>query len=170
MKEKDILTDCKDQQAVLYAEQSDNSIGPVQTGSSVTGHYLDEFLFLTEHVEELLYEKLRNGEISPIFLYMTIEELTVSELASRVKLPLRRVKKHLTPQHFSKIRVSELKRYAEAFNIPVANFFQVISTRQDRKWRMGYKTAVENAKPVTISQDETKNPYIVITKPELNKL
>jgi hypothetical protein len=170
MKEKDILTDFKDHQVVLYAEKSDNSIGPVQTGSYISGHYINDFLSLMGHLERSLYEKLQNGEISPIFLYMTIEELTVSELASRVGLPMRKVKKHLTPVHFAKIRVSELKRYADVFNIPVANFFQIIATRQDCKWRMGYKADVENAKPVIISQEETKNSYIVITKPEINKV
>ena len=170
MKEKDILIDYKDHQVILYAEKSDNTIGPVQTGSYVTSHYIDEFLYLMGNVEKSFYEKLQNGEISSICFYMTIEELTVSELASRVKLPLRKVKKHLTSLHFPKIRVSELRRYAEVFNIPVANLFQIISTRQDQKWRMGYKADVENAKPVIISQDETKNPYIVVTKPEVNQL
>ncbi|MBN1416543.1 MAG: hypothetical protein JW973_15670 [Bacteroidales bacterium] len=170
MKEKDILTDYKDQQVILYAEKSDNSIGPVQTGSYVAGHYIDEFFYLMGKVEKTFYEKLLNEEISTICLYMTIEELTVTELALRAKIPLHRVKKHLTSRHFHSIRVSELKRYAEVFNIPVANLFQIISTRQDNKWRMGYKANVEEAKPVIISQEETKNPYVVITKPELNKL
>ena len=169
MKEKDILIDYKDHQVVLYAEKSDNTIGPVQTGSYVTSHYYNEFLSLMGNLERSLYEKLQKGEISPVFLYMTLEELTVSELALRVKIPLRRVKKHLTVQHFPTVKVDELRRYAEVFNIPVANFFQVIATRQDNKWRMGYSADMENKKPLTISQEETNNPYIVFTKPEINQ-
>jgi hypothetical protein len=170
MKEKDILIDYKDHQVVIYAEKSDNTIGPVQTGSYVTSHYIDEFFYLMGSLEKSLYEKLQNREISPICLYMTIEELTISELASRVKLPKHKVKRHLEFAHFPKIRVSELQRYAEVFNIPVANLFQVITTRQDIGWRMGYSAKIENAKPLTISQEKTNNPFLVITKPEQNQL
>jgi hypothetical protein len=169
MKEKDLLVDFKRHQVVLYAEKNDEDIGPVQTGSYMARNYLDEFHYLMSNLEKSLFEKLQNGEISPIYLYMTIEELTVSELAARVQIPLRRVKKHLVSRHFADIRVSELKRYADVFNIPVANFFQIISTRQDSKWRMGFVDEVEKAKPVTISQAETNNPFVVITKPEVNK-
>jgi hypothetical protein len=169
MKEKDVLTDFKAHQVILYAEKSDNSIGPVQTGSYVSGHYIDEFYNFMGKIERESFTKLQNGEISPVCLYMNIEEMTVSELASRVGLSKRRVKKHLTHKYFPTVKVSELKKYAEVFNIPVANFFQIISTRQDNEWRPGFKTEVENAKPVVISQDKTNNPFIVITKPEVNK-
>jgi hypothetical protein len=170
MKEKDLLIDYKDHQVVLYAEKADDTIGPVQTGSYVTSHYIDEFLNIMGSLEKSLYAKLEKGEISPVYLYMTIEELTVSELALRVKLPKWKVKRHLTFEHFPEITVSELKRYAEVFNIPIANFFQIISTRQDNKWRMGYKADIENAKPLTISQTRSNNPYLVYTNPEQNKI
>ena len=169
MKEKDILIDYKDHQVVLYAEKTDNSIGPVQTGSYIACYYIDEFLNLMGSLERSLYEKLRKGEISIIYLYMTLEELTVSELALRVKIPLRRVKKHLTVEHFPSIKIVELRRYAEVFNIPLANLFQIIVTKQDIKWRMGYNAESEKEKPVTISQEETDNPYVVFTKPEINQ-
>ncbi len=168
MKEKEILTDYKDHQVILYAEKADDSIGPVQTGSYVACYYIDEFLSLMGSLERSLFERLQKGEISPICLYMTLEELTVSELSLRVKIPLRRVKKHLTAEHFPSVKVNELRRYAEVFNIPVANLFQIIATKQDKKWRMGYNAGVEKAKPVLISQEETDNPYIVFTKPEIN--
>ncbi|MBN2276087.1 MAG: hypothetical protein JXR41_03240 [Bacteroidales bacterium] len=169
MKEKDLLVDFKKHQLVLYAEKNDEDIGPVQTGSYMARNYLDEFHYLMGNLEKSMYEKLQNGEISPIYLYMTLEELTVSELAARVQIPLRRVKKHLTPKHFANIHVYELKRYADVFNIPVANLFQIISTRQDSKWRMSFIDEEEMAKPATISQVETNNAFVVITKPELNK-
>jgi len=169
MKEKDVLTDFKAHQVILYAEKGDNSIGPVQTGSYVSGHYIDEFYNFMGKIERESFAKLQKCEISPVCLYMNIEEMTVSELASRVGLPQRKVKKHLTHQYFSSIKVSELARYAEIFNIPVANFFQIISTLQDHEWRPGFKSDIENAKPVVISQITTSNPYVVITKPELNK-
>ena len=167
MKEKDVLTDFKAHQVILYAEKGDNSIGPVQTGSYISGHYIDEFYNFMGKIERESFEKLQNGDISPVCLYMNIEEMTVSELASRVGLSKRRVRKHLTHKYFPTIKVSELKKYAEVFNIPVANFFQIITTRQDNEWRPGFKSDVENQKPVVISQIATGNPYVVLTKPEL---
>ena len=169
MKEKDILTDFKDQQLIIYAEKDDNTIGPVQTGSYLARNYLDEFYYIWGNFEKSLFDKLQNNVISPIYLYMSLEELTISELAARVKLPKYKVRKHLEFKHFLKIKVKELKRYAEVFNIPVANFFQIINTRQDANWRMGYSAKVENAKSLTISQEKTNNPLLVITKPEKNK-
>jgi hypothetical protein len=170
MKEKDILTDYKEHQVVLYAEKTDNSIGPVQTGAYVTKYFIDEFYNIMGNLEKSLYEKLLNHEISPVYLYMTLEELTVSELAARAKISKRKVMRHLTYKHFADVTVNELTRYADVFNIPVANFFQIVSTRQDSKWRMGYNAENENAKLLTISQEKTNNPYIVYTKPETNKI
>ena len=169
MKEKDILTDYKEHQVVLYAEKTDDSIGPVQTGAYVTKYFIDEFYNIMGNLEKSLYEKLINHEISPVYLYMTLEELTVSELASRAKISKRKVMRHLTYKHFTDVTVNELARYADVFNIPVANFFQIVTTRQDSKWRMGYKAEDENAKLLTISQEKTNNPFIVYTKPETNK-
>jgi hypothetical protein len=170
MKEKDILVDYQAHQVVIYAEKSDESIGPVQTGAYVTKNYIDEFFHIMGNLEKSLYEKLLNHEISPVYVFMTLEALTVSELASRVRLSKRKVMKHLTYKHFPNIRISELKKYAEVFNIPLANFFQIVSTKQDVKWRMGYNADQENAKPLTISQEKTNNPYIIYTKPEKNQL
>jgi len=166
MKEKDLVTDYKEQQVVYYAEKEDNSIGPIQTGSYMSGHYLDEFFRIMGNLERSFYEKLQDQRISPVSLYMTLEELTLPELASRVRIPRWKVKRHLEMRHFKRIRVSLLQRYAEVFNIPVANFFQVIRTRQDGQWRMGYQAKTELAGRLTISQERTNNPLIVVTKPE----
>ena len=106
MKEKDILTDYKDHQVVLYAEKADDTIGPVQTGSYVTRHFIDEFYNIMGNLEKSLYEKLINHEISPIYLYMTMEELTVSELAARAKISKRKVMRHLTYKHLTDVTVN----------------------------------------------------------------
>jgi hypothetical protein len=163
MKEKDILIDYREHQVVLYAEKKDDSIGPVQTGSYVAKNFKDEFLLLMKHLEKSLINKLQNGEISPIFFYMTIEELTVSELSSRVRLSKRKVKMHLNPALFHKIKIDELKRYADVFNIPVANFFQIIRTQQDMNWHMGYQADLEKTNNCIISQEKTNNPFVVNT-------
>ena len=52
--------------------------------------------------------------------------LSQEELASRAGLSKFRVKKHINLKGFQNARVSDLVKYANAFNIPVANFFQVV--------------------------------------------
>jgi transcriptional regulator with XRE-family HTH domain len=164
MKEKDVFVDCQDHQVVIYAEKSDGSIGPVQTGSFMTKNYIADFHEIVDNLNNSLIEKLKNGEISPIYYYMTLEELTISELAERVGISKSGVKKHLDAKGFQKVRISELKRYANVLNIPIANLFQLIRTIEDKKWNMGYHDETGQSVPVQISQVKTKNPLIVETK------
>jgi hypothetical protein len=164
MKEQDVKVDYKDQQVILYAEKEDGSISPVQTGSYISKNYMDDFHKMTSHVNSTMTDKLKAGEISPVMFFMTIEELTVAELASRAGMSKSKVKKHLEPGGFRKARVSELMKYAGSFNIPVANFFQIIKTIEDKKWDPGYRKDLEKSNEVMISQTETNNPLIVETK------
>ena len=99
---------------------------------------------------------------------MTLEELSPAELASRVKISKRKVKKHLIPVRFQKIKLSLLKRYADVFNIPVANMFQIIITRQDKYWKSHFQHENNNKKMI-IEQIKTKNPFVVVTKFEEEK-
>jgi len=169
MKEKDILTDFKDHQIILYAEKDDDTIGPVQTGSYLAGNYLDEFYHIWSKFEKEWIEQLVKKEISPIARYKSLEELSISELAARAGLPKRRVKKHLRYKYFLKAKVEDLQRYADVFNVPVANFFQIIITKQDGSWNLGHNVEAAKVRPLTISQEKTSNPLLVITNPEKNQ-
>jgi transcriptional regulator with XRE-family HTH domain len=164
MKEKDVLVDFDAQQFVIYAEKSDGSFSPVQTGSYITKNYLDDFFNLNDRLYDSLLEKLKNGEISPIFFYMTIEDLTISELAARAGITKSGVRKHINPKGFQKATVSMLSKYAYVFNIPVANLFQVINTREDRSWNMGFREETVISESDQISQVITDNPLLVETK------
>jgi hypothetical protein len=164
MKEKDVLVDYDAQQFIIYAEKSDGSISPVQTGSYVTKNFIADFYELTSKLHKSLIEKLKKGDISPIFFYMTIEELTVAELAARAGIPKSRVKKHLDPKGILKATVSELCRYADVLNIPMANLFQVITTKEDKSWNMGFHEETGDSESVQISQVKTDNTLIVETK------
>lgn len=163
MKEKDAHIDFIQQQCIMYVEKKDGTYGPMQTGSYITKNYLDDFWLKQGNLEESLVHKLKEGEISSVFYYMTLEELSPAELASRVKISKRKVKKHLIPVHFQKIKLSLLKRYADVFNIPVANMFQIIITRQDKYWKSHFQQENNNKKMI-IEQIKTKNPFVVVTK------
>jgi hypothetical protein len=169
MKEQEIKVDFKAHQLILYAEKEDDSIGPVLSGSYMTMNHLADFYQIWGGLEKELFGKLVKREISPIARFKELEELTTSELASRTGIAKRKVRRHLIHRHFMKANVEELQRYADVFNIPVANFFQIISTRQDAKWNMGYNVEAVKKMALTISQEITENPLLVITNPEKNK-
>jgi hypothetical protein len=169
MKEKDLVTDCPYQQVVLYAEKGDGTFGPFQTGSYMAGVNISEHFRITENLSKTLVEQLKSGKISPVYYFMMIEGLTVPELAGRMGISSFRIKKHLTPDGFRKMRISTLKRYTEILNIPLANMFQIINTIEDRNWDMGYQGEVDESKIGSISQSKTDNPLIIETKVIPNK-
>lgn len=71
-----------------------------------------------------------SGRISPISLLMAYQQLTLPDLASRVKLSKRKVQKHLTPAGFRTITVEILQRYARVFDVTVADFFQFMLVKE----------------------------------------
>ena len=154
MKEKDARIDYKKHQLVLYVEKKDGTYGPVKTGSYITKNYLDDFWFKRKNLEREYLDKIKTGEISPIAYFMTLEELTPSELASRVKMPSRRVRKHLHPEHFGKLTVEELKRYCDVFNISFISLFCAV---------------VANRGGMKIKEEKTGSPYFSILRFEAGR-
>jgi hypothetical protein len=169
MKEKEIKIDFEAHQLILCAEKEDDTIGPVLSGSYMAKNHLKDFYQIWGGLEKELFARLVKREISPIVRFKELEELTTSELAARTGLTKRKVKRHLTYRHFLKASVEELQKYAGVFNIPVANFLQIVSTKQDGAWYKGYKEEVAKKMALTISQEFTENPLLVITNPEKNK-
>jgi hypothetical protein len=154
MKEKEARVDYKKHQLVLYVEKKNGSYGPLKTGSYITKNYLDDYWLKRENLEKEYLGKVKNGEISPIAFYMILEELTPSELAARVKIPVRKVKKHLQPGHFGDMTVEELGRYSDVFNIPLVNlFYSIEAGRSDLK----------------IKEEKTGNPLYGILRIEALK-
>ncbi len=117
MKEKDGIADCPEQQMILYVEKEDGQYGPMQTGSYISANYLDDFFFKRKNLEASLLKRVQSGEISPIHYYMILEDLTLSELASRVRLCKWTVKRHLKTRNFGIIKAPVLDRYATVFNV-----------------------------------------------------
>jgi len=79
---------------------------------------------------ERLKAQVVNGEISPIALCMTYQQMTLPDLASRAKLSKRQVKRHLTPEGFREVTVELLQRYARIFDLAVADFFQFLLVKE----------------------------------------
>ncbi len=119
MKEKDGYVDCPEQQVILYVEKDDGTYAPLQTGSFLTKNYIDDYFGKRQRLESSLKAQVTRREISPLTYYMVLEELTLPELAARVGISQRKVRKHADPALFSKIPETVLGLYAEVFNVSV---------------------------------------------------
>jgi hypothetical protein len=126
MKEKDGFIDCPEQQVILYVEKEDGKYGPMQTGSYITRNFLEDYEEKRKHLEDSLLEKVRNKEVSSIYYYMVIEELTVPELASRVGVRKGKVRKHLEFNSFNSIKEEILQKYADVFNVKVMDLYHIM--------------------------------------------
>lgn len=65
-------------------------------------------------------EKIRKGEASPIVYFMELNKMDVPILASYVGMWKWRIKKHFKPKVFAGLTDRVLQRYADAFNISLA--------------------------------------------------
>jgi hypothetical protein len=128
MKEKDSIIDCPQQQLILYVEKEDGKYEPVQTGSYITKNFLDDYQLKRLHLEEALKKQVQSGEVSPVFYYMVLEDLTLSELSSRTGIRKRKVKKHLEAGNFSSIPQSALQIYSDVFNITIQDMLNLLNT------------------------------------------
>jgi hypothetical protein len=154
MKEKEAKIDFREHQLVLYVEKKDGSYGPVQTGSYISKNYIDDYWYKRGNLEREYREMVCRGDISPIAYYMTVEELTPSELAGRVDMSVRQVKKHLKPEHFGKLTIDQLMRYCAVFNVRPARMFQAITL---------------NSKKIKLTEEKTANRLFDIIHAEVVK-
>lgn len=163
MKEKDGYVNCPEQQVILYVEKEDGQYGPMQTGSYLSGNYLDDYEIKRVHLEESLRTRVIKGEISMVKYFMVLEDLTLSELAARVGLSKTKVKKHLDPFLFGKAKVETLKKYADVFNVPVSNMLQVVMLKKGDNLE-SYTVLEEKKQTEGIEQVKTENPYVMLVK------
>ena len=126
MKEKDGTIDCPEQQVILYVEKEDGKYEPIQTGSYLTKNFLDDYELKRRHLEESLKKQVQSGEVSPIYYYMILEDLTLSELAARAGIRKGKLKKHLEARHFAELPQETLQLYADVFNITVPDMLNLL--------------------------------------------
>lgn len=152
MKEKDFFVDYKPQQLIYYVEKEDATYGPLLSGSYLSKHYLDDYFEKMEKWEKSLREQLNNGEVSPVYYYMILQSFGEGDLAKRVGISNRRLKRHFQVKHFAKMRLSQLKKYAEAFDVPVAAMLHLMITKK------------EDIGKINVEQIETKNSFFSISR------
>jgi hypothetical protein len=64
--------------------------------------------------------KIEAGKLSPLAFHMANHQMTVGLLAKYARINRWRVKRHLKPRVFKRLKPSVLKRYADVFEIDVA--------------------------------------------------
>lgn len=165
MKEKDAYIDYEPQQLIMYVEKDDGSFGPIQTGSYISKNYLDDFWEKMLRLRNNLLEQLKKNEITPVYFYKLIHDFNDVELARRTGISVFKVKRHQKVNSFKSIRLSDLQKYAYAFDVPVSNLFQAIVVEDNENRAETDK----NTQAIIVKQTRTENPFVVITKIELNK-
>lgn len=151
MKEKEIYVDFDPHRLVYYAEKEDQSYGPIISGSYLSANYLDDHWMKRKNLEEKLRKQVIANEISPIYYYMTFFEMGPKDLANRAGMCMRKLNKTFKPEGFNKLRVSQLKRFADIFNIPVSNLFQTFLIKD------------EDGEKIELQQKATDNELYHIT-------
>ncbi|MFW5793114.1 MAG: hypothetical protein ACOCWC_02430 [Bacteroidota bacterium] len=131
MKEKELYVDFQPQQAVYYVEKEDSSYGPIVSGSQLSHDYLDDFYKKRGNLEKNLRDKMANNEISPVYYYMLLQEMGLGDLAPRVGVSKRRLKKHFKAEVFKKLPLNLIKKYADVFNVPLSNMMQVVIIKEE---------------------------------------
>lgn len=81
---------------------------------------------------EVIAEEIKNqarlvkeGRRSPLAYHMARHLMTVGLVASYVRLPRWRVKRHLKPSVFNRLKPEIMQRYADLFGLPLAEFQQI---------------------------------------------
>ena len=68
---------------------------------------------------------VRDGHRSPLAYYLAKHLMTVGLAASYVRLPRWRVKRHLKPSVFNRLKPEIMQRYADLFGLSLAEFKQI---------------------------------------------
>jgi len=125
MKETDAKVDYNSHQLLLYVEKNNGDYGPFQTGSYLTKNYVDDFWDKQNKFVLDARKKLVDGQISPIRYFMLLIDISEAELATRIGISVKEVRKHQDLAHFDRISVALLRKYAAIFDVPLADFFQI---------------------------------------------
>lgn len=129
MKEKDLYIDDTTRELILYAEKDDETYAEVTSGSYAVKHYIDEFYRIRQNLEDELKEKLEKGLISPVYYYMLIQDMGLRDLAGRVGISRRKLRRHFEPGHFSALDDGMLQKYAQVFGVTAGALKEMVTKK-----------------------------------------
>lgn len=67
----------------------------------------------------LAKEKIKSGKASPILYFMAKNQMDITLLSNYVELSKWKVKRHLKPKNFKKLKKEQLENYSKALDISV---------------------------------------------------
>jgi ribosomal protein RSM22 (predicted rRNA methylase) len=79
---------------------------------------------IRQQVDDTL-KKIEAGELSPLAFHMVKNQMNVSLLAKYVRINRWRVKRHLKPEVYTRLKPSVLKKYADVFEISVEQLSEI---------------------------------------------
>lgn len=156
MKEKEAQIDFDLHPLVLYVEKKDGSYGRLESASYASSKYLDDYFEKIKKWDAELKDKLEKGEISPVYYYTIMLEFGEGDLASRVGISKRKLKKHYDMKAFENISLKLLKRYADVFDVPVSNMLNFIAISEKDQDRLKISFRKSGNSYITISKIEVK--------------
>jgi len=125
MKEKDLYVDNKTHEIILFAEKENETYEAITSGSYVVEHHLDDFFLMKENLEIMLRKQLKGNEISPVYYFMVMQDMGPGDLAKRVGISKRKLRKHFKPDIFAKLDDSTLQKYALVFGLNVEQIMEI---------------------------------------------
>lgn len=129
MKEKDAKIDFKEHEIILFTEKEDESYGATQTGSYATKNFLDDYFFKKKNLDKELRADMEKGKFSPVYYYMLMQDIGQGDLAKRVGISRRKLKKHFSPEDFANLNDKMLEKYAVVFGVSVQEMMEVGSKK-----------------------------------------
>lgn len=133
MKEKEADIKFDQHPLILYVEKEDGTYGRKESASYLSHHYLDDYFEKKKKWDNDLKEQLNKKEISPVYYFMIMLEMGESDLASRVGISRRKLRKHFRMQAFEKMNLLMLNRYADVFDVPVATLTHFWITKKKQE-------------------------------------
>jgi hypothetical protein len=133
MKEKEADIKFDKHPLILYVEKEDGTYARKESASYLSHHYLDDYFDKKKKWDNDLKEKMNKKEISPVYYFMIMLEMGEGDLASRVGISRRKLKRHFKMSAFEKMSLILLNRYADVFDIPVATLTHFWIRRKEKE-------------------------------------
>ena len=107
---------------VCYATDSEGKyITELSRGWHVKASALDVVWNETNEQVEISRQRVLNNQASPLLFFMEAKMMDISLVASYSGFWKWQVKRHLIPSVFNKLSVKKLQRYANIFNVTIAD-------------------------------------------------
>ncbi len=115
---------------VLYETDEDGRCVP-RLSKVEYDDQIDTFYVQRQKELERLLDDLMQERISPVSFFMQMQNMTVKDVAARMRISVGRARRHMTREGFDGIKVGMLRRYAKMFGVTIADMFTFTHVNED---------------------------------------